>query len=34
MRPVGGTPAEMNQFTREQIAKWGKVLKDAGALPQ
>jgi hypothetical protein len=24
MRPVGGTPAQMDRFTREQIAKWAK----------
>ena len=34
MQPVGGTPAEMDKFTREQIAKWAKVMKQAGVTPQ
>jgi tripartite-type tricarboxylate transporter receptor subunit TctC len=34
MQPVGGTPAEMDQFTRQQIAKWEKVLREAGVSPQ
>ncbi|MBI4206414.1 MAG: tripartite tricarboxylate transporter substrate binding protein [Betaproteobacteria bacterium] len=34
MQPVGSTPAEMDRFTREQIAKWAKVLKEAGVSPQ
>lgn len=28
--PVGSTPEELWKFAREQIAKWGKVIKDAG----
>jgi tripartite-type tricarboxylate transporter receptor subunit TctC len=34
MQPVGSTPAEMDRFTREQIAKWAKVLRAAGVSPQ
>lgn len=34
MQPVGSTPAEMDRFTRDQIAKWAKVLKEAGVAPQ
>lgn len=34
MQPVGSSPAEMDRFTREQIAKWAKVLKEAGVSPQ
>ena len=29
--PVGNTPDEFGAFLKQQIAKWGKVLKDAGA---
>jgi tripartite-type tricarboxylate transporter receptor subunit TctC len=34
MQPIGGTPAEMDKFTREQIARWAKVMKQAGVTPQ
>lgn len=34
MQPVGSTPAEMDQFTRAQIDKWAKVLKQAGVSPK
>lgn len=33
MRPVGSTPEEIDRFTRAQIAKWAKVLKQAGYTP-
>jgi tripartite-type tricarboxylate transporter receptor subunit TctC len=33
MRPVGSTPEEIDRFTRDQIAKWAKVLKQAGYVP-
>ena len=28
--PVGNTPEEANTFLRGEVAKWGKVIKDAG----
>ena len=28
--PVGSTPDEFDAFVRSEIAKWGKVIKDAG----
>lgn len=34
MDPVGSTPEEIDRFTRNQIAKWSKVLKQAGYTPQ
>ena len=34
MHPVGSTPAEMDRFTRAQLEKWSKVLKQAGYTPQ
>lgn len=34
MEPVGSTAQEMDRFTRTQIAKWSKVLKQAGYTPQ
>ena len=27
---VGSTPAEFDAFLKAQMAKWGKVIKDAG----
>ena len=29
--PVGNTPEEFGAFIKQQIAKWAKVLKEAGA---
>ena len=29
--PVGGTPAELAQYQKREIAKWAKVVKDSGA---
>jgi tripartite-type tricarboxylate transporter receptor subunit TctC len=29
-KPAGGTPAEYGAFVNEQVAYWGKVVKDAG----
>ncbi len=34
MEPVGSTTEACDRFTRDQIAKWAKVLKDAGYSPQ
>jgi len=34
MEPVGSTPAEMDRFTRDQIAKWSAVLRKAGYTPK
>jgi tripartite-type tricarboxylate transporter receptor subunit TctC len=34
MEPAGSSPEEMDRFTREQIAKWSKVLRAAGYAPQ
>lgn len=28
--PVGNSPAEFDKFLREEVAKWGKVIKQAG----
>jgi tripartite-type tricarboxylate transporter receptor subunit TctC len=28
--PLTGTPAQMGEFVRSEIAKWGKVAKAAG----
>jgi tripartite-type tricarboxylate transporter receptor subunit TctC len=27
--PVGNTPAEFDKFIRDEIPKWGKVIRDA-----
>lgn len=27
---VGNTPAEYEQFMRDEVAKWAKVIKEAG----
>jgi tripartite-type tricarboxylate transporter receptor subunit TctC len=34
MVPVGSTPEQLDNFTRGQIAKWSKVLKQAGYTPK
>mgnify|MGYP006902193695 CR=1 FL=1 len=31
---VGGRPEQFAGFIRQEIAKWGKVIKDAGIKPQ
>ncbi len=28
--PVGNTPAEFNRFVRDEIAKWSRIIRDAG----
>jgi tripartite-type tricarboxylate transporter receptor subunit TctC len=28
--PVAGSPAQFDQFLREEVAKWGKVIRQAG----
>lgn len=33
IQPVGGTPEEFGQFLQADIAKWRKVVKDAGIKP-
>ena len=32
--PVGSSPAEFRAFIRSEIAKWGKVVRDAGIRPE
>jgi len=32
--PVTNTPEEFAAYIRQEIAKWGKVIKDAGIKPQ
>jgi tripartite-type tricarboxylate transporter receptor subunit TctC len=32
--PVAGTPDEFAAFFRDQIAKWAKVLRPSGSLPE
>ena len=34
MEAAPGTSAEFAQFIRDEIAKWGKVIKDAGITPE
>jgi tripartite-type tricarboxylate transporter receptor subunit TctC len=29
--PVGSTPAEFGKFFRDEVGKWGKVVKSSGA---
>ncbi|MDB5926878.1 MAG: hypothetical protein JWN13_6831, partial [Betaproteobacteria bacterium] len=31
---VGGRPEEFSEFIRSEIAKWGKVMGDAGVKAQ
>ena len=28
--PIGNTPEECEAFLKSEMAKWGKVIKDAG----
>jgi tripartite-type tricarboxylate transporter receptor subunit TctC len=30
VEPMGSTPEQMGEHIRSQMAKWGKVVKDAG----
>ena len=32
--PIGSTPAELATYTRNEIAKWAKVVRDAGIKPE
>ena len=32
--PVGGTPAELNEYLRSEIVRWSKVARDAGVKPE
>ena len=34
MEPVGSTPEATDKFTRDQIAKWSGVLRQAGYKPE
>jgi tripartite-type tricarboxylate transporter receptor subunit TctC len=34
MQPVGGTAEEFDEFLREQMAKWAKVMREAGVSPR
>ncbi len=34
VEPVGSTPEQFGAHIREQMAKWGKVVKDAGVKPE
>jgi tripartite-type tricarboxylate transporter receptor subunit TctC len=29
--PIGGTPEQLGDYIRSEIAKWAKVVKDSGA---
>jgi tripartite-type tricarboxylate transporter receptor subunit TctC len=29
--PIGSTPEELGQYTRREVDKWAKVVKDTGA---
>jgi tripartite-type tricarboxylate transporter receptor subunit TctC len=31
IQPVGSTPAEMTEFLRREIVKWGAIIKESGA---
>lgn len=31
LRPVGGTPQEFSEYVREEVARWGKLVKEIGA---
>jgi len=32
--PVGGTPAELGNYLKSEIARWTKVVKEAGIKPE
>ena len=32
--PIGGTPEQLTEHLRREIAKWTKVVKAAGIKPQ
>ena len=32
--PVGGTPAELNEYLKSEIVRWSKVARDAGVKPE
>ena len=34
VEPVGSTPEQFGVHIREQMAKWGKVVRDAGVKPE
>jgi tripartite-type tricarboxylate transporter receptor subunit TctC len=31
LQPVGGTPQEFSEYVREEVARWGKLVKEIGA---
>jgi len=33
LEPVGSTPEELDAHIRSEVAKWAKVIKDAGIVP-
>jgi tripartite-type tricarboxylate transporter receptor subunit TctC len=32
--PIGGSPEELGQFQKAEIAKWAKVVKEANVKPE
>lgn len=32
--PAPGTPAELGPFVKQQLAAWGRKIKDAGIQPK
>jgi tripartite-type tricarboxylate transporter receptor subunit TctC len=32
--PVGGTPAALGDYLKSEIARWTKVVKEAGIKPE
>ena len=34
VEPVGSTPEQFGTHIREQMAKWGKVVREAGVKPE
>jgi tripartite-type tricarboxylate transporter receptor subunit TctC len=34
MNPIGGTPARLESFVKQDLARWKRVVKEAGLTPQ
>jgi tripartite-type tricarboxylate transporter receptor subunit TctC len=34
LQPAPSNPAELDRFVKEQLAAWGKKIKDAGIQPE